>query len=200
MNCYFSVFEVNKREYRIDWLAKKSEYISKIKSTTNDEDFFNALQSILSELNNYHVSMLDKNFYLYAKNVFEENSKLYGPWLKQFNNPKAIARYSNMSETENNLKPSSEAFAVFAKSTGFATLVGERTSGDGIGSDPAFCVLPNSGYIFNFSEQMGLTADGTCNFEYKTEPDIIASAKMDSNISNDELVQYVLKLVEQSEI
>lgn len=360
----YPYFEVNKREYRIDWLAKKSEYISKIKSTTNDEDFFNALQSILSELNNYHVSMLDKNFYLYAKNVFEENSKLYEPWLKQFNNPKAIARYSNISETENNLKPSSnyiipnnvktnilekdkvaylsihsfntfnidgdmkiiksylkdiknykaliidirnngggdsrywannivpmlinktidyteytayrggsfveqfikcrrdfgydklepisninkenlknlppelkkdfkyyskdivhykpensvgfkgkiyvlinsnvfsssEAFAVFAKSTDFATLVGERTGGDGIGSDPAFCVLPNSGYIFNFSEQMGLTADGTCNFEYKTEPDIMASAKMDSNISNDELVQYVLKLVEQSEI
>lgn len=356
----YPYFELNKREYGIDWLSKKNEYISKIKSTTNDESFFYALQSILSELNNKHVSMVDKNFYLYAKNVYEKNSKSNEAWLKQLNSSKAVSRYSIMSNTKNNhkfsannitpdnvktnileknkvaylsihmfntfnidedmkiIKPflqdiknyksliidirgngggdsgywsdnivpmlinkpidyteytayrggsfveqfiksrsgfgydklepipninkenlknlspelekdfkyyskdiatykpensvgfkgkiyllidgevfsSSEAFAVFAKSTGFATLVGERTSGDGIGSDPALCVLPNSGYIFSFSEQMGLTEDGTCNFEYKTEPDIITSAKMDPNFSNDEAVQYVLKVTD----
>lgn len=91
---------------------------------------------------------------------------------------------------------SSEAFAVFAKSTGFATLVGERTGGDGIGFDPAMCTLPNSGFVFRFPEEMGLTSDGTCNFEYKTEPDIKVSAKVDSDISNDRAVQAVLKLVD----
>jgi len=90
---------------------------------------------------------------------------------------------------------SSEAFATFAKSTGFATLVGETTGGDGIGSDPALCVLPNSGYIFSFTKQMGLTSDGTCNFEHKTEPDIKVSARMGPNYINDEAVQTVLKLV-----
>lgn len=88
-----------------------------------------------------------------------------------------------------------EAFANFSKSTGFATLVGERTGGDGIGGDPAICVLPNSGYIFRFSKQMGLTSDGSCNFECKTEPDISVSAKKGSGLSSDEAVQTVLNLL-----
>lgn len=356
----YPFFEVNRREYGTDWLLKKSEYISKIKSTTNDLSFFIALQSILSELNNGHVAMLDESSYSDYKSIYEQNQKSNEAWLKQLNNPKAIARNSTISETKNDLKPSSnnivtdnvktnilekdkvaylaihsfytfniygdmkiikpflkdiknykaliidirgngggdsgywsdnivpmlinkpidnteyvayrggsfleqfiksrsgfgydklepisninkenlknlppelkkdfkyyskdiatykpensvgfkgkiyllvdglvfsssEKFATFAKSTGFATLVGERTGGDGIGSDPALCVLPNSGYVFRFSKEMGLTADGTCNFEYKTEPDIITSAKTDSNFSNDEAVQYVLKVTE----
>lgn len=67
---------------------------------------------------------------------------------------------------------SSEEFAAFAKATGFATLVGSRTGGDGIGFDPAVCALPNSGYVFRFPEEMGLNPDGSSNFETRTAPDI----------------------------
>lgn len=42
---------------------------------------------------------------------------------------------------------------------------------------------------------MGLTSDGTCNFEHKTEPDIKVSARMGPDYINDEAVQTVLKLV-----
>jgi C-terminal processing protease CtpA/Prc len=91
---------------------------------------------------------------------------------------------------------SAEAFAVFAKSTGFATLIGEKTGGDGIGFDPAVCTLPNSGYVFRFPLEMGLTSDGTSNFEHKTEPDIKVSAKVGAAPSEDEAVKTVLKLVE----
>jgi hypothetical protein len=76
----------------------------------------------------------------------------------------------------------------------FNTLVGETTGGDGIGDDPAICVLPNSGYIFRFTKEMGLTSDGTCNFEHKTEPDIKVSAKIYLNILDDEAVKAVLKV------
>lgn len=89
----------------------------------------------------------------------------------------------------------SESFAVFAKSTGFATLVGEKTGGDGIGMDPAVCTLPNSGYVFRFPVDMGLTSDGTCNFEHKTEPDIKVSAKVGATFSDDEAIKTVLKLI-----
>lgn len=89
---------------------------------------------------------------------------------------------------------SSEMFAVFAKSTKFATIVGERTGGDGIGIGPILCVLPNSGYIFRFSQVMGLTSDGICNDEFKTEPDIEVPAKMDSNIYNDLTIQRILNI------
>lgn len=97
--------------------------------------------------------------------------------------------------TDGGVFSAAEAFSVFAKSTGFATLVGETTGGDGIGSDPAVCTLPNSGYVFRFTKEMGLTSDGTCNFEYKTVPDIKVSAKIGVNFNEDEAIQTVLKLL-----
>ena len=89
---------------------------------------------------------------------------------------------------------SSEALAVFAKDTGFATLVGENTGGDGIGSDPAVCSLPHSGFIFSFTKEMGLTADGTCNFEHKTVPDIKVNAMVTGDVNTDQAIQAVLKI------
>jgi hypothetical protein len=89
---------------------------------------------------------------------------------------------------------SAESFAIFAKSTKFATLVGEVTGGDGIGHDPVVCALPNSGYVFRFPIVMGLTSEGICNDEYKTEPDIYISAKSNINLAKDKAIQYILKL------
>ena len=56
---------------------------------------------------------------------------------------------------------SSEALAAFSKSTGFATLVGTQTGGDGLGMDPVFMVLPNSGLIVRYSALYGLNPDGS---------------------------------------
>lgn len=355
----YPYFDVNKRMNGVDWLSKKNEYISEVKSSHDDLSFFNTLQSILGELNNGHTGMYNKENYIYSKTICSKYAKICEAWLKQLNDPKAAARYSALSDSQNesqtssqniikgnvktailekektvylaihsfnslnidedmktikpflkniknykafiidirgngggdsrywsdnivpmlinkpiddtdycayrggsfteqfikcrhgfgyeklekvsdiakenlkNLPPeiekdfkyyrkdkscyepkdsvgfkgriyllvdgdvfsSSEKFAAFAKSTGFATLAGEKTGGDGIGDDPALCVLPNSGYVFSFTEEMGLTSDGACNFEHKTEPDIKVSAKVNPDFSHDEAIQAVLKLV-----
>lgn len=95
-----------------------------------------------------------------------------------------------------NVFSSSEAFAVFCKTTGFATIVGTRTGGDGIGSDPALCMLPNSGYIFRFPMEMGLNPDGSSNFEAGTEPDISVPADSGSlDLESQPAVQDVLSHV-----
>ena len=67
----------------------------------------------------------------------------------------------------------SEYFAVLCKDTGFATLVGQTTGGDGIGIDPMICVLPNSGIAYQFTTVHGLNLDGSSNEEMGTEPDIV---------------------------
>lgn len=67
---------------------------------------------------------------------------------------------------------SSESFAMFAKTTGWATLVGTDTGGDGIGFDPIPLVLPNSGLVIRFPGEMGLNPDGAVNEEVSTKPDI----------------------------
>ena len=74
----------------------------------------------------------------------------------------------------------SEAFAVFCKGTGFATLVGTPTGGDGIGIDPLLTALPNSGIVFRFSSVNGLNPDGSCNEEYGTTPDIVIEDGQDA--------------------
>ncbi|WP_087064373.1 S41 family peptidase [Intestinibacillus massiliensis] len=69
---------------------------------------------------------------------------------------------------------SSEWAAMVSKATGFATLVGTQTGGDGIGTDPIPVVLPNSGLIVRFSPIYGVTQEGLGSEEYGTTPDIVS--------------------------
>lgn len=66
-----------------------------------------------------------------------------------------------------------EAFTVFCKDTGFAEIVGEPTGGGGIGIDPVFIRLPNSGLLVRYSPLFGLNPDGSGNEEYGTTPDYL---------------------------
>lgn len=68
---------------------------------------------------------------------------------------------------------SAESFAVWAKATGWATLVGTRTGGDGIGFDPLVVALPNSGIVVRFPADMGINPDGSVNEESQTVPDVV---------------------------
>lgn len=67
----------------------------------------------------------------------------------------------------------SEMFAVFAKASGWATVVGSYTGGDGIGCAPALAVLPNSKMAVNYPVVLGLHPDWTANEETHTIPDIL---------------------------
>lgn len=96
---------------------------------------------------------------------------------------------------DDNVYSSAEMLAAFAKDTGFATLIGEQTKGDGIGSDPLLAMLPNSGYVFRFTKAMGVTEDGTCNEEHPTIPDYIVedTTRIEGSLE-DQCIQKVLEL------
>lgn len=71
----------------------------------------------------------------------------------------------------------SESFSVFCKATGFATLVGTQTGGDGIGAlDPVLLRLPNSGILIQYTMMYGLNPDGSSSEEAGTTPDILSPA------------------------
>lgn len=71
----------------------------------------------------------------------------------------------------------SESFAVFCRETGFASLAGAKTGGDGIGAtDPVFLQLPNSGILIQFTALFGLNPDGSSNEETGTAPDLPSPA------------------------
>lgn len=75
--------------------------------------------------------------------------------------------------SENNYS-SSEYAAMFSKATGLATLVGRTTSGDGIGTNPVYLILPNSGLVVQYSPMYGVTADGTGSEACGTVPDMVS--------------------------
>ncbi|MCI8802741.1 MAG: peptidase S41 [Oscillibacter sp.] len=71
----------------------------------------------------------------------------------------------------------SESFSVFCQATGFATLVGQQTSGDGIGAlDPVMMRLPNSGILIQYTMMYGLNPDGSSSEEAGTTPDVLSPA------------------------
>ena len=90
---------------------------------------------------------------------------------------------------------SAEMLATFTKESELATLIGSKTAGDGIGSDPAFFMLPNSGYVIRMSKELGTISDGTCNEEHKTTPDyIVEDTSRTENPLEDQCIQKVLEL------
>lgn len=90
---------------------------------------------------------------------------------------------------------SSESFSIFCKDTGFATLIGETTGGDGGGVDPVLFNLKNSGLIVRMSSDMYLTGKGICNEEFKTTPDYeVEGASRTEKFEDDKCIQKVLKL------
>lgn len=66
-----------------------------------------------------------------------------------------------------------DAFVCFCKETGFATLVGSPTGGNGKGAQPYFMTLPYSGLIVEYEPYLTFNPDGTCNGIRGTLPDIV---------------------------
>ena len=84
----------------------------------------------------------------------------------------------------------SDSFAAYCKATQWATLVGTKTGGDGLGTTPVITALPNSGLLIRFSCTVGENPDGTQNI-FGTIPDIICS-------NGESSLQKALKLIENT--
>lgn len=87
---------------------------------------------------------------------------------------------------------SSEKFACFAKTTGWATLVGDRTGGDGLGIDPVLVQLPKSHLLIKLPLMLGITENGIINEEKKTEPDLWVNSVKSSILLQDQAIRAVL--------
>ena len=81
--------------------------------------------------------------------------------------------------SERNFSASEQAAAT-AKQTGFATLVGQTTGGDGIGINPLVLALPNSGIVVRYSSIYGTDHLGRNNQEFGTEPHFFNRPRRDA--------------------
>lgn len=74
-----------------------------------------------------------------------------------------------------------DSFSNFCKATGWATLVGQPTLGDGQGITPVLIALPETGLLVRFSGSAAETSDGTLNAACGTEPDIRINPSVESS-------------------
>ena len=84
--------------------------------------------------------------------------------------------------TDAGVYSAAESFASFAKTAKWATVVGTPTSG-GLGFNPDFLVLPNSGLIVGYPNNMALNPDGTANEEVGTQPDVYVEKSYDNFVN-----------------
>lgn len=89
--------------------------------------------------------------------------------VKTIPNAGSIKRWVLISR---NSYSATETFANFCKTTGWATVVGTQTSGDGMHTSPIILLLPDSGLLVRMSDSVGENPDGTINAIYGTKPDI----------------------------
>lgn len=89
----YPYLDVNKRLNNTDWLQNKEDYIKRIKSTENDDEFIEEMSSILSELNNKHTELIDnKKRYELFKKSYSNND-----WYDFLNDKKVVVRYDSIN-------------------------------------------------------------------------------------------------------
>ena len=95
--------------------------------------------------------------------------------------------------TDNFVYSAAEAFTLFCKQTGFATIYGTTSGGDGIMEFPTYYTLPNSKLVICISSALGLDHTGHANEEMRTQPDFYYESSFDNHT---ELIDYVLDNLE----
>ena len=81
-----------------------------------------------------------------------------------------------------------EGFLCFCKQTGFATIYGVASGGDGIMEFPSFFTLPNSKIVITLTSALGLDQTGHSSEECRTQPDVF----YESSFGNfTELIDFV---------
>ena len=111
--------------------------------------------------------------------------KSYG--LDRYNEFRIVLPENGADTTYNDIKrwvlvdeavySSSESFVNFCKVTNWATVVGYKTSGDGMGSTPLLLLLPDSGLLVRFSYVAAENDKGECDAVRGTVPDLICFKK-----------------------
>lgn len=127
------------------------------------------------------------------ENIVEEDVEdldcyVVDPFTVEPSNAKAIIKGKIWVLTSAYTYGVADKFANFCEQTGFATVVGETTSGGGLGIEDFAYQLPNSKLLVGYRGDYPLNQDGSCNLEVGTIPNIITS--------NENILDACLKIIE----
>lgn len=91
---------------------------------------------------------------------------------------------------DNQVYSAADSFANFCKMNNWATLIGDTTSGNGLGLTADIFLLPHSGIIVQFASVYGINADGVDSNLHGVKPDIY-------NIKNFSALETYKKVIKE---
>ncbi len=141
------------------------------------------------------VEVSKKDFAYLPPEVTEENFELYLAWGTY--TPVNSVNFTGeiILLTDNVVYSAAEGFANFCKQSGFASIYGTATGGDGLMLWPLYCVLPNSKLVINMASVLGLDENGQANEEVRTQPDFYYESAFGNH---SELIDYVINEIKTS--
>lgn len=165
-------------------LSIKNYYL--INTQTSNNNYFNMLGlKIDTDINLESLPELNMADYHRSGDIYSEEYTI-----SSLNN-KIMYSGNIFILTSPKVYSASEEFVYVSKTSGFATIVGQTTGGDGVGVDPCIFSLTNSGILYSFSIANGLNQDGSSNEEHGTTPDISFD-----NVPNVDIKKECLKIIE----
>ncbi len=103
LKTHYPFFEINKRKNGVDWLSNKKSYEEYISKSKNDEDFFNKMNDILSDLNNVHTNLVPEKNGIFTYIIYK--TMPHNNWRydisKIYEKDRVRSRYSINSSTVN---------------------------------------------------------------------------------------------------
>jgi len=150
--------------------------------TDDYSDSFRESMGITSQVSKNSFSYLPPEAYSNEFEIYDYRQTITPTYEVNFNGEIILL-------TDNLVYSAAEGFTLFCKQTGFATIYGTTSGGDGIMELPTYFTLPNSKLVICISSALGLDHTGHASEEVRTQPDFY----YESNFGNfTELIDYVL--------
>lgn len=150
--------------------------------TDDYSDAFRESMGITSQVSKSSFSYLPPEVYSDEFEIYDYQHTITPTYEVNFNGEIILL-------TDNFVYSAAEGFTLFCKQTGFATIYGTTSGGDGIMEFPTYYTLPNSKLVICISSALGLDHTGHASEEVRTQPDFYYESSFNNHT---ELVDYVL--------
>lgn len=151
--------------------------------TDDYSDLFRESMSITNTVSKYDFSYLPTEVYGDEFKIYDYQHTISPTYEIDFDGEIILL-------TDNVVYSAAEGFTLFCKQTGFATIYGTTSGGDGIMEFPTYYALPNSKLVICISSALGLDHTGHASEEVRTQPDVYFESSFDNHT---ELIDYVLE-------
>lgn len=101
----YPYFGRNIRQYQVDWLSNKTEYLRRVEETKTDSAFISVLSNVLKDLHSGHTNLIPTKYYEGYIGAYKAGGAKYNQWVRVLVKDSAKLRYWSQLLTQQESKP-----------------------------------------------------------------------------------------------